>query len=151
MTFGAFQRLGASEEFLSLGTGSESFLGMTAPFKSSGVSLLMSRGEWQPPRVGRFVSELCVGKKSPAALYKSSGVGLLVGVCFFASFCASQSLGVLEGFLSLGTDGEGFLGPTEMFESSGVDLLGSRGDWRPPWVERLLLELWVKVDSPAAL
>ena len=72
-------------------------------------------------------------------------------VCFFASFCASQSLGVLEGFLSLGTDGEGFLGPTEMFESSGVDLLGSRGDWRPPWVERLLLELWVKVDSPAAL
>ena len=76
--------------------------------------------------------ELWVRNKSPAVSYKSLGVGLLAGICFLVSFGASQRLGALEGFTSLGTGGESFLVPTAPFELFGMDLLGSRGDWQPP-------------------
>ena len=37
---GASQRLGVSDEFLSLGTGGEGFLNLTAPFDTSEMNLL---------------------------------------------------------------------------------------------------------------
>ena len=36
---------------------------------------------------------------------------------------------------------EDFLIPTTLFESYGVDLLGSRGDWQPPVVGIFVPEL----------
>ena len=51
-SFGASQRVGASEELLSLGTGGKSLLIPNALFDLEG------QGDWPPPGVGRFVSEL---------------------------------------------------------------------------------------------
>ena len=47
-------------------------------------------------------------------------------------------------FMSLERSREGFLGPTAPFDSSGVDLLGSRGDYWPPGVGILFSDLWVR-------
>ena len=94
--------------------------------------------------------ELLVGDGSLAASYDLSGVGLFVGFLFFASFDVSERLGISEEFFSLGTGVEGFLEPMAPFESSGGGLLGSRGDWDPPRVGRLVSGLWVRRDIMAA-
>ena len=73
---------------------------------------------------------------------------LVGGDLFFCGFLCVPEARSVGGFLSLGTGSEGFLGPAELFDLYGVDLLGSQGDWRPPWVRRLLSELWVKAGSP---
>ena len=74
------------------------------------------------------------------------GGGFGVGCCgwrFFAGFGASQAVGASEDLLSLGIIREGLL-PAAAIESSGEELLSSRGDWQPPGVRRFLLELWVR-------
>ena len=73
-----------------------------------------------------------------------------MGILFLAGFGASERLGVSERILSLWADREGILELTAPFELSGVGLLGSRGDCRPPRVGRYLSEIWVRDGSPAA-
>ena len=56
-SFGASQRLGASEELFSLGRGREGFLSPTAPFELSGVGLLGESGRL----AASWSREICVG------------------------------------------------------------------------------------------
>ena len=111
--------------FLSLGTGSEGFLGPAELFDLYGVDLLGSRGDWRPPWVRRLLSELWVKAGSPEVFVRFVRSEFVA--VFFAGFGAFQRLGASDKFLSLGTDGEGFLEPTALFESSGKGLLGRLG------------------------
>ena len=68
---------------------------------------------------------------------------VVVGCGFFASFGVSHKIGASKEFLSFEMGREGFLRPTAPFESSGVDLLGSRRVWQPVGVGRLVSEMRV--------
>ena len=89
MSFCAYQRLGGSEGLLSLERVREGFLSPITLFELSGKGLLGSQEDWHPPGVGRLISELWVWGGfvemiryflSPDASFRSSGLGLLVGI-----------------------------------------------------------------------
>ena len=136
------QRLGASEEFLGLGTGGEVFLRPAWLFESPGLGLLERRGDRHPPGVCMPMSGKWIENGGPATSFGSLGVNLLAGICFFASFGASQREGASEAIFGLGAGSEVLLIATAPLKLKG------KGDCPPTRVGRLVLEVWVGNSNP---
>ena len=79
------------------------------------------------------VSGKWIGNGGPDASYGSLVVNLLAGICFFASFGASQREGASEAIFGLGAGSEGLLIPTAPLKLKG------KGDCPPTRVGRLVL------------